>query len=178
VIGVAGVPQFAYGGSVVAEITGMTSTTLPSVDYASFANYCALIREAFARDIVLAVRDVSDGGILATVAEMACAALDDRSLGAELIHWDKLHNDDRGIGVDIPGNSMSMWFAEFPGFVCEVADWTAFQRLGNECGVKTFSIGHTIAEPFMRTESQHQISVQRLRDAWQAPLRDFYGSVA
>ncbi len=177
-IGVVGVPQLAYGGSVVAEITGLASTTLPEVDYAQFSNYCALIRDAFARGILLAVRDVSDGGILAAVAEMACAALDDRSLGAQLMHYDKIYDVDLWVGDYIPGSYMSIWFAEFPGFVCEVNDWTTFRRLASEYDVKTFSIGKTIAEPFIRTEYRQEVSVQDLREAWEAPLRDFYGSVA
>ena len=178
VIGVVGVPQLAYGGSVIAEITGMTSTTLPEVDYARFTKYCALIREAFARDIVLTARDVSDGGILAAVAEMACAALDERSLGAALMHWDKVYDVDLRIEDYVPASSMSIWFAEFPGFVCEVADWAAFRGLAGEFAVKTFYAGETIAEPFIRTEYRHEVSVHDLRDAWEAPLRDFYGSVA
>jgi phosphoribosylformylglycinamidine synthase II len=177
-IGVVGVPQLAYGGSVVAEITGMNTATLPDVDYAQFTKDCALIRDAFTRGIVLAVRDVSDGGILAAVAEMAFAALDERSLGANLMHWDKLYDVDLRVGDYVASTCMSIWFAEFPGFVCEVADWAAFRRLGNEYGAKTFHAGATIAEPFIRTEYRHEVSVQDLREAWEAPLRDFYGSVA
>ena len=147
------------------------------MEYAHFIKYCALIRDAFARGILLAVRDVSDGGILAAVAEMAFAA-HERSLGANLMHWDKIYDVDLFVGDYVPSTCMSIWFAEFPGFVCEVADWAAFRGLGREYGVKTFSIGDTIAEPFIRTEYRHEVSVEDLRDAWEAPLRDFYGSVA
>jgi phosphoribosylformylglycinamidine synthase II len=178
VLGIVGIPQLAYGGSVVAEIAGMRSTTLPKVDYAHFSRYCTVIREAIARGILLAVRDISDGGILTAVAEMACASLAERSLGAELLHYDKVYDVDLCVGDNHREPCVSIWFEEFPGFVCEVDDWGAFRRLGHEHGVKTFSFGNTIAEPVIRTEYDHQIGVHELRDAWEAPLRDFYGSVA
>jgi phosphoribosylformylglycinamidine synthase len=178
IIGIVGVPQLAYGGSVVAEITGIATTTLPDAEYPYFIKYCALIREALARGILLTVRDVSDGGILTAVAEMACAALDDRSLGADLMHYDKMYDVDLAIGDNYRNPCVSIWFEEFPGFVCEVDDWGAFRRLGHEYGVKTFYIGNTIAEPFIRTEYRHEVSVQEVREAWEVPLREFYGSVA
>jgi phosphoribosylformylglycinamidine synthase II len=178
VIRTVGVPQLAYAGSVLAELRGMRSTTVPEVDYALFGRYCALIRDGIARGILLSVRDVSDGGILAAVAEMACAALDERSLGADLLHYDKIYDVDLWIDDFIPSTEMAIWFAEFPGFVCEVADSGAFRRLAKGYGVKTFYVGNTIAEPVIRTEYRHEISVRELREAWEAPLRDFYGSVA
>ncbi|HWT04818.1 MAG TPA: phosphoribosylformylglycinamidine synthase subunit PurL [Xanthomonadales bacterium] len=177
-IGIAGIPELAYGGSVVAEITGIATTALPDVNYPYFIKYCALIREALARGILLTVRDVSDGGILTAVAEMACAALDDRALGADLTHYDKMYDVDLYIGDNYRNPCVSIWFEEFPGFVCEVDDWRAFRRLGDDYGVKTFDIGNTIAEPLIRTEYRHEVSVQEIREAWEAPLRDFYGSVA
>jgi len=174
VIGIVGIPQLAHGGTVLADVTGEESTTLPEVDYAYFAKCCAVIQEGIALGVLLTVRDVSDGGILAAVAEMACAAVD-RSLGAELMHWDKVYLADLWIGDHEPHTGMAVWFAEFPGFVCEVADWGALRRLGNERGVKTYSAGDTIAEPYLRTEYRHEVSVAELREAWEAPLREFYG---
>jgi hypothetical protein len=109
---------------------------------------------------------------------MACSALDERSLGAELMHYDAMYDVDLFIGDNYRNPFASIWFEEFHGFVCEVDDWGAFRLLGHEYGVKTFYIGNTIEEPFIRTEYRHEISVQELREAWEAPLRDFYGSVA
>ena len=90
IIRVVGVPQLAYGGSVIAEIRNGQSTTLPEPDYEFFGKYCALIRDGIARGILPGgARDVSDGGILGAISEMACAALDERALGADLMHYDK-----------------------------------------------------------------------------------------
>ncbi len=173
-IGLVGVPQLVYGGSVIAEVLGLTTTTLPEVGYKDFARYCSFVREGLARGIVLAARDVSDGGILTAIAEMAISACN-RSLGAELGHWDTIYDVDLMIDDAIPHFEMAIWFDEFPGFVCEVTDWNAFCRLGTELGLTPRPAGETIAEPFLRTKYGHEISVQRLREAWEAPLRDFYG---
>jgi len=173
-IGLVGIPQLVYGGSIIAEVMGLTTTALPEVRYPEFARYCALVREGVARGLVLAARDVSDGGILTAIAEMVIGATD-RSLGAELMHWDALYDVDLMLDDQTPQLEMAIWFEEFPGFVCEVADWTAFRRLGMEVGVMTRYAGSTIAEPFLRTPYDHEVSVERLREAWEAPLRDFYG---
>ncbi|MDB5073342.1 MAG: purL, partial [Candidatus Eremiobacteraeota bacterium] len=178
VIGIVGFPEIAYGGSVIADLTGTVSTTLPTVNYAYFSRSCALIRAGLANGLLLAVHDVSDGGILTAVAEMACGALDERSLGAALVHADALYDVDLWVGDFIPLTGLELWFAEFPGFVCEVEDWAAFRRLSNEFQVKTHYAGDTIAEPFLRTAYDQEISVRDLLEAWEAPLRDFYGSVA
>ncbi|HEX3465858.1 MAG TPA: phosphoribosylformylglycinamidine synthase subunit PurL [Candidatus Elarobacter sp.] len=179
VIGVVGVPQHAYGGSVLAEVTGMAAATLPEIDYERFARACRLVREGIARGLLLAVRDVSDGGILAAIAEMAVAASPNRTLGASLRHYDTIYDVDLWLADDvIPYTDMAVWFAEFPGFVCEMHDWDAFASLGRELGVKVHPVGETTAEPYLRADYRHEISLDQLREAWEAPLRDFYGSAA
>jgi phosphoribosylformylglycinamidine synthase len=175
-IGIIGAPQHAYGGSVVGEITGVTGVTLPKIDYERFTRACRLVRAGIESGVLLAVRDVSDGGILAAIAEMALAA-PRRSLGASLTHYDKLYDVDLWQGDTISHTDMAVWFAEFPGFVCEIADWSAFRTLGSEHGVKVHHAGETIAEPCLRTEYRHEVELDALREAWEAPLRDFYGSM-
>jgi phosphoribosylformylglycinamidine synthase subunit PurL len=176
-IGVLGIPQHGYGGSVLADVTGMPAGSLPDVPYERFQRYCAVIRDGIAAGHLLAVRDVSDGGILSAVAEMAFAASPKRGLGAQLYHYDKIYDVDLWLAGDIvPYTDMAVWFAEFPGFVCEVADSSAFSDLARAHGVRVHYAGDTIDEPYLRTEDRHEISVERLREAWEAPLRDFYGA--
>jgi phosphoribosylformylglycinamidine synthase subunit PurL len=177
-IGVVGIPQHAYGGSILAEVTGTAGSTLPDVPYDYFRRCCSAVREGIQAGLLLAVRDVSDGGILAAIAEMSFAALPGRSIGASLRHYDKIYDVDLWHGDVIPFTEMAVWFAEFPGFVCETVDYYAFRDLARKHRVKVHEVGETIAEPFLRTEYRHEISVERLREAWEAPLRDFYGSAA
>jgi phosphoribosylformylglycinamidine synthase II len=165
-------PSSDFAGSVIAELLGVESRSLPSIPYEKFAVWCAVVRKAFAAGIVLAARDISDGGVLAAVAEMAIAA-------------------EPGIGVEIFAGqdrfaSDAYWFAEQPGFVLEVTDIDTFLEICEANGTYADQIGMTSGQGrfvFRYNESQHtdviaEVSVSDLREAWEAPLRDFYGSVA
>ena len=165
-----GSPLIRFGGSVYAEIAGLPPSELPEVDYARFATECAALREAFARNLVLAARDVSDGGMLVAIAEMSLMSSPDwphREIGAHL------ESPDMAVGGSF---SDEHWFEEFTGFVCEVADEAAFLNLMKGRGVEAFVLGKTIAEPaLILYGGVDAIGLARLRYAWRTPLDDFYG---
>ena len=94
-----GVPQAALGGSVYAEIMNFTTTALPLPDYAAVRAAIALVQAAYARDLVYAAHDVSDGGLLACIAEMAFPTLDGEPLGARLYPWSGARRPARTRGV-------------------------------------------------------------------------------
>ena len=161
-------PELELGGSVIAELLGIESTTLPSVPYHLVAAWCNVVRDAYAANIVLAARDISDGGVLAAVAEMVIAA-------------------DAGIGVEVHQNiyeidSDAQWFAETPGFVLEVTDVEKFFLLCAKHGTWAQQIGNATDDGrFVYRAADgttDAVPVAALREAWEAPLRDFYGSVA
>jgi phosphoribosylformylglycinamidine synthase len=166
----------ALGGSVIAEQLGLESSALPAVDYAWFGRACAFVREAIARGLVLAARDVSDGGFLVALAEMALAA---RANGTPL---GLAIEEDDAIGATSP--EMVWNFSEEPGFVLEVGgEIDALDALAQEHGVE---LGYgsivTTAEPRLALHSERSgkvtatVSLDELAEAWEAPLRDFYGS--
>ncbi len=164
-----GVPQAAFGGSVYAEIVGFASTALAVPDYAGIRRAIALLLAAYERDLVYAAHDVSDGGLLTCVAEMAFPTLDGMPIGARLTapRW-------------APAlRSHEVWFAEFGGFVVEVSDDAAFVSLAEQLDTPAVHIGETLAgarlELCVPAES---IDLFDLREAWTAPLRDFYGTAA
>jgi phosphoribosylformylglycinamidine synthase len=164
-----GVPQAAFGGSVYAEIMAFTTTALPVPDYAAIRQAIALLQAAYARDLVYAAHDVSDGGLLACLAEMAFATLDDAPIGARLR------------APDWAGALLEreIWFAEYGGFVVEVSDDAAFARLASELETCAPAIGETIAAAhFELSAPQETIGLAELRESWAAPLRDFYGTAA
>jgi phosphoribosylformylglycinamidine synthase len=157
----------AYGGSVVAEIAGAAARGVPHVDFDAFAAACTMVRESFADGIVLAARDVSDGGVAAALAEMAFPALRDRGIG----FW-----------LDAPACGAQA-FSEAPAFVLEVDRAVLPQalRAAARTGAVARKIGETIAQPEAvfgadRDAGGHNVRIllSTLRDAWQAPLRDFY----
>jgi phosphoribosylformylglycinamidine synthase len=175
---VLGVPQLAYGGSVFAEVARMRTSTLPEVDYEGFTHLCAAVRQGFHDGIVLAARDVSDGGVLTAIAEMAFGSVDERRIGVELWHTDDFHRD-----FDERANlwtNNAVWFAEFPGFVCEVAAEAAdaFERLTTAHAIRAWHVGDTVGETTLTYNAHQTASLADLREAWEAPLRDFYGASA
>ncbi len=160
-----------FAGSVVAEIAGVRASGLPRVAFDAFAAACTAVRDAFVDGIVLAARDVSDGGFAAALAEMAFAALDERGIGFWL--------DDAACGAQA--------FSECPGFVLEV-DRAALPhalRAAARAGAQARKIGETIAQPEAvfgpdrdpggRSE---RVLLSTLRDAWNATLRSFYAAPA
>ncbi len=164
----------SFGASVFAEIAKLDARGLPGIDYETFKESCAIVQEALAGDLVLAVRDISDGGVLGAVAEMAFGD-DGRTIGVELF-------DGFGTGKFESGRL----FAEGAGFVLEVgghAEMDAFFLLCEEHGVYPDQIGMTTNGErlvYRHNESQNcdeieSISIAELREAWEAPLRDFYG---
>jgi phosphoribosylformylglycinamidine synthase len=164
-----GVPQAAFGGSVYAEIMEFTTTALPNPRYAEIRKVLALLQAAFARDLVYAAHDVSDGGLLTCIAEMAFPTLDSAAIGARLVvpQWapDLLERE--------------VWFAEYGGFVIETGDDAAFVRLAAEFDAAAPAIGETIARAALELETPREVlDLNGLREAWAAPLRDFYGASA
>ncbi len=163
---------------MIAETLGIASSALPPVDYAWFGRACAFVREAIARGMVLAARDVSDGGFLVALAEMALAA---RAVGAPV---GIAIEEDEAIG---PASPEVVWnFSEEPGFVLEVGgEIGAIEALAQTHGVE---LGYgsivTTAEPRFALHSERTgkviatVALDELAEAWEAPLRDFYGAAA
>ncbi len=160
----------AVGGSVLAELKGVASRTLPAVNYAEFQAACAIVREGIARGIILSARDVSDGGILVAATEMAFAT--DDSIGFSF-------DDDCGL-INGAAYGHPTWFGEHVGFVVEVHDYEALLALPAAHGLVSL-FGKTIAEPYVlrfhaSDEPEERVALSELREAWEAPLRDFYGA--
>ena len=160
------------GGSVVAELLEIDAHALCDVDYDWFARVCRFVRDANAAGMLRSAHDISDGGVLAAIAEMAFAAEDrGRSLGFFVYDW-------RETGWQ------PFWaFNEQPGFVLELdpARYKEFRLLANAAwivGVAPF--GGTLPEPLAQIRTTDQNAVEsvplaELREAWEAPLCGFYG---
>jgi phosphoribosylformylglycinamidine synthase len=164
-----GLAQPALGGSVYAEIMGFATNALPVPNYAIVRRALTLLHTAYARDLVLAAHDVSDGGLLTCLAEMAFATLHDAPIGVRL---------------EPPGWAHGLleheaWFAEYGGFVVEAADGAAFARLAREIGIAAPQIGQTTATATLALRGPDEpIDLVAVHAAWSAPLRDFYGTAA
>jgi len=156
--------QTAFGGSVVGELLGLASATLPDVRVHAFARQCELVARCLERGAIGAAHLVTDGGVLAAIAKMAFAA--EPGLGFAI---------DPAPMAERAGGELG-WFAETPAFVVEVFDVEAFARLGAELRVDSYDAGVTIPEPYA-VLGDERVPLEELREAWEAPLRDFYGAV-
>jgi phosphoribosylformylglycinamidine synthase len=159
--------QNAAAGSVAAEVLGVPGGALPRPDYARMRRELACLLAAHDRGLVAAAHDVSDGGLLTAVAEMAFAALAVRPVGVRLAHpcdWT----------AQTAGHEEA-YFGEAGAFVVEASDAAAFAALSAEFEVTLFEIGATIEAPLLVTHEQpagHDLYA--LREIWEAPLRGFY----
>jgi phosphoribosylformylglycinamidine synthase II len=144
------------GGSVCAAIAGLQGEVVPPIDYDAARREVAALLAAHARGLVLAAHDVSDGGMLVALAEMAFAA-----------------NLDIGISLDVACEERTA-FAESGSFLIETKSPGAFEALCSEHGASVARIGETIADPVLRCVHGFETGLRALHEAWSAPLRDFY----
>nr|WP_236953347.1 phosphoribosylformylglycinamidine synthase [Immundisolibacter cernigliae] len=115
------------GGSALAQVLGATGSTPPDLDHPELlAGLFRFVREAAARGLLLAYHDRSDGGLLATLCEMAFAG-----------HC--------GLDVDLSGagsHPLRALFNEEPGVVVQVraADLAQVQDLLTACGIRDLAM--------------------------------------
>lgn len=165
-----GRPQAAFGGSVVADVLGLRTNALPVPDYAAIRASFAVLLAAYDANLVLAAHDVSDGGPLAAIAEMAFGAFALQTVGVDLVDPVTLWETDAATAA-------LLWFSESGGFIVEAADAGAFAALAHASSVACPVIGKTTGRPELsigRDTSAETILLAPLREAWSAPLRDFY----
>ncbi|GAC1410047.1 MAG: phosphoribosylformylglycinamidine synthase subunit PurL [Candidatus Velthaea sp.] len=163
--------QATFGGSVFAEVTGLTANALPVPNYGDIRRRFALLLAAYERDLIHAAHDISDGGLLAALAEMIFPTLATSPVGARLnppATWSDALGDD------------AAYFAEFGGFIVEVTDPHDFEAAARDAGARVQRIGETTARATLELSAggaePEIIDMHRIHEAWSAPLRDFYGA--
>ncbi len=148
------------GGSVYAEVANVADMVVPALDAAALQVDIQALLAAHARGLVRAAHDVSDGGLLVALAEMAFAG------GCAL-----------GVGLDVPLGTRAA-FGEGGGFAVEAAPDGAFADLCREFGARVTRVGTTLADPVVREAGGREVALSDLHAAWSAPLADFYGDAA
>ncbi|MFZ1123978.1 MAG: phosphoribosylformylglycinamidine synthase subunit PurL [Candidatus Baltobacteraceae bacterium] len=162
--------QNAAGGSVAAELLKAEDRRLPSIDYAALRRELAALLAAHERGLVAAAHDVSDGGLLTALAEMAFPTLEGTPLGVRLRPVAAWAGEEAG--------PREAYFGEAGAFVVEATDAAAFAALAAEFGVALAAIGETSAEPSIVTaEEPRGHALRELCEIWSAPLRGFYEEV-
>ncbi len=135
------------GGSCLAQSHGLTGGETPDLDSpALLRNYFAAIQELLSRDMLLAYHDRSDGGLVATVAEMMFAS----RLGVSL----QLSGSERTLLAEL--------FNEEAGAVVQVAKskLTQVQMVLDRHGVTASAIGRVEEKPELAIRSGEVLHVQ------------------
>ncbi|MFO1503836.1 MAG: phosphoribosylformylglycinamidine synthase [Steroidobacteraceae bacterium] len=139
------------GASILAQVYGGLGTEAPDLESpALLLQFAAALRAARERNLVLAYHDVSDGGVLTTLVEMAFAAR-------------------CGLSVDLPvgrGGLLARLFAEEAGVVLQVraADAAALTALFAAQGLGAHL--HDIGEPITSLSLQFRCGSERYAAEW------------
>jgi phosphoribosylformylglycinamidine synthase len=160
-LAVVGVTRAEVAGTQLALAGRVSGGAVPTVDAAACLAVCRGIAAALRAGLVQACHDVSDGGLLTAVAEMAIGG----ATGAAVVLAD-VPCDEVGAGPDL-----AVAFGETPGrFVCEVrpADAEAFAQ--QMAGVAWGWIGEVMGEPAIAIRATdgavERIPVERLARSW------------
>ena len=162
-----GARRSELGGSVLADVIGMNSAgPLPLIDYEETnATIKTVIHEIRAGRIT-AAHDISDGGLLACVAEMCVGGEGKGTIGASLLSPD----------MWAPGLAQSAaLFGETGGFVVAVSSESceAFEAGAVRCGARAIRLGVTGGSR-LRVEQICDIALSDLASAWMTPLQELF----
>jgi len=154
------------GGSVAASIAGLQDGPLPPIDYVEANASIRTVFEAIRSGSITAAHDISDGGVVACVAEMCLGGDAVGKIGARLAppaHW----------AIDIERDAAL--FGEAGGFVVEVpsARVDAFEAVCTATGARPVAIGVTGGSS-LAVEGLCAIPLDRLAAAWSSPLRELF----
>ena len=166
-----GLVQSAVGGSVYAEIRGIEGA-LPQPNYEHLRRELRALAAGFERGLVAAAHDVSDGGLLVAIAEMAFA-----NVGVGTVIGARVR--DSSVWAHGVASHPEDYFGEYGGFVVEAIDAEAFGALGKEFDVNLVGIGETTTDATIVLESDggERFDLAELHASWAAPLRDFNADV-
>ena len=156
--------RLRLGGSAFAQSLGTVGSDAPMVtDPAYFRNAFEAVQSLVKNRRLLAMHDVSAGGLVTTLLEMVFA------------------NTDGGLAITTEGfvqagetDLVKILFAENPGVVIQVDDAKrpAVEKTLEKAGVRFFELGRPQAERVLLLEhegTERLLGIDYLRDAWFKP---------
>lgn len=154
------------GGSVLAAILKAEPADMPPIDYEEANASIRAVVEGIAMGCVSAAHDISDGGLLACVAEMCLGGDAAGIIGARLTApnvW----------ASDVP--VAAALFGETGGFVVEVSTGKlgAFEAVCTAVGAAPLAIGVTGGDT-LHVSGLCDVPLSKMAEAWTAPLRELY----
>lgn len=147
---------FELGGSSFAQAHNLIGSSVPIVhDATYFARTFTAVQTAISNNWIVAGHDVSAGGLMTTLLEMAFS-----------------HND-LGMNInltELPDDDLArLLFSEKPAVVVETTDPELLQNLLDEAGVQSFTIGTPIVGNELNIKHNHltyTFNIPSLRSDW------------
>jgi len=128
------------------EVHGREEGNAPPVDLQQERRAGEFIRTLINQELITACHDVSDGGLLCAVAEMAMSG----RVGAAL--------------EQKPENPAAFWFGEDQGrYVIATANLDAVQKLAKKSDIELAVLGRTISEYDLKLDGGKRISIEELK---------------
>ncbi len=157
--------DLCLGGSALAQTLGKIGSQVPDVaDAKAFANTFNCVQQMVKRRQLLAMHDVSAGGLITTLLEMCFANVRG---GLDI---------DLGALAQLGGNvdMVTTLFAENPALVIQVDNRTAkrVEAEMNEANVRFCSLGSPCSTRTLQVrgnEFEHKFDIDLLRDVWFKP---------
>lgn len=148
--------NFNIGGSSFAQALNKLGGNTPEVNDAAYFRLCfEAVQELINKDMILAGHDVSAGGFITTLLEMAFSH---NSVGMDL-NLDELNEND----------IIRLLFSEKPGVVIQVNDLDFISIYLHEKGIHYSVIGKPISGKTLKISHQnndYSFDIHTLRDKW------------
>ena len=148
------------GGSVYYEIFNELGANVPKIDFEEQKGMIYGIIECIDNELLLSCHDISDGGMLATIAEMILGGNADGNIGAQIdFNYPYLRND-------------KILFCESPGFVAEVEDRNLkkVQSIFKKYKLFAHHLGKTTKNDSLKIINSNKkiidLKIAKLKDAW------------
>ncbi|MFA5075868.1 MAG: phosphoribosylformylglycinamidine synthase subunit PurL [Patescibacteria group bacterium] len=147
------------GGSVLYDLIGELGANLPKPDFTQVQNQIWAVAESISQGVVNACHDISDGGIVTTLAEMCFGGHGEKRMGIEVkSQKSKVKN-------------FEFLFSETGGFVCEVSDEKKFKDIMNQFGVQAQKLGQTTADGQFKINDWINLDISTMARVWLEGLR-------
>ncbi len=155
------------GGSVIADVLQLREAgPLPAIDYGEVNASILTVIKGVQSNCVTAAHDISDGGLLACVAEMCLGGDGSGDVGASLLPVERW-------APDIP--LTAALFGESGGFVVAIRpeDVDRFEKLARGLGAAPIRLGKT-GGTSLAVEGLCSIGLADLSASWMHPLKELF----
>ncbi len=156
------------GGSVLYELFGVYGSNVPQPKFTAVEKELWFMIEAIQTGLVPTCHDISDGGMLVTLAEMCFGGRGELRTGMEI---------DLALVPDQPLTDTQKLFSETGGFIIEVdpAKLNQLRQLASQSGVNFYQIGRIRPDELFLIKHGDRtvmdITVGALADVWLNGLR-------